>query len=240
MRASDSRRLKELQQLGTQFVVGKRASVHFVPIVDREFRDLFDEACDLAHYAGSCRRVGRCLRLALVVEGKWAGGTVLGSPFPNIGARDEAFGLTAYTRGYRARGLVSPWASENYEYWSRLQLIVNHARTFIFPAFHGSGLGISAVGLLPTQGKRLWEARYGPGVIGFDTHCTSSTSRLFLDNGWKLVGQTKGFSRDARVSFSGRAADNQLVVKDNAGLTQERRNPRWWTWVRYVRHNTKH
>lgn len=157
---------------------------------------------------------------------------MLGSPFPNIGCRDEAFGLTAFTHGYRDRGLISPWASENREYWDALQQIVNHARTFVFPKFQGRGLGVAALRLLPTDGVRLWEDRYGSGVIGFDTHCTSATSRLFLDNGWTLVGRTKGYSRDRRRVFSERAVSGEVTVKDNAGLMQRRRNVRWWTWVR--------
>lgn len=171
------------------------------------------------------------MRLALFVGDQWAGGTVLGSPFPNIGARDEAFGLTVYTRGSQHRGLISPWASENRDYWDNLQRIVNHARTFIFPSFHGHGLGIRAIGLLPSAGKEIWEGRYGEGVMGFDTHCTSPTSRLFLDNDWSLVGRTKGYSRDRRVSLSNRAAEGEVTVRDNAGLTRKRRNTRWWTWV---------
>jgi len=140
-------------------------------------------------------------------------------------------GLTAFTHGYRERGLVSPWASENREYWERLQLIINHARTFVFPTFQGCGLGVRALALLPTQGRSLWEDRYGPGVIAFDTHCTSPTSRLFAENGWRLVGQTKGFARDPTRTFSKRVVGDALKVSDNAGLACRRRNKRWWTWV---------
>jgi hypothetical protein len=205
--------------------------LHFVPVASRELRDIFDQACDEIHYAGACRRVGRCLRLALIYRGQWAGGTVLGSPFPNVGARDVAFGLTKYTVGYRERGLISPWASENRDYWDRLQHIVNHARTFVFPLFQGAGLGVRAVSLLPTEARELWQAKYCDEVIGFDTHCTSPTSRLFLDNSWELVGRTKGFSRNGKHAFSQRAADAVLQVRDNAGLSHRRKNPRWWTWV---------
>jgi hypothetical protein len=205
--------------------------LHLVPVVSRDLRDIFDEACNRIHYAGACRRVGRCLRLAVVHKGEWAGGTVLGSPFPNIGARDEAFGLTAFTRGYRERGLVSPWASENREYWDRLQGIVNHARTFVFPQFQGLGLGVRVVSMLPSEGREYWESAYAGPVVGFDTHCTSPTSRLFLDNGWELVGRTKGFSRDGKRVFSQRAAQAAVTVRDNAALTRRRRNVRWWTWV---------
>lgn len=77
----------------------------------------------------------------------------------------------------------------------------------------------------------MWRVKYQDEVIGFDTHCTSPTSRLFLDNGWTLVGRTKGFSRSGRKQFSKRALDETVSVRDNAGLARQRRNPRWWTWI---------
>ncbi len=225
--------VEDVRLRGEEFMnVRTRRRRPFFAMVDTpDARRVFDLACDRIHYAGSCRRVGRCMRLALYFQGEWAGGMVLGSPFPNIGPRDEAFGLTAFTRGYRERGLVSPWAAENTEYWDGLQRIVNHARTFVFPRFQGYGLGVKALELLPTQGRELWETKYQTDVAGFDTHCTSPTSRLFLDNGWVLVGRTKGFSRDRRSAFSNRVTNGELTVKDNAGLVRRRRNTRWWTWV---------
>lgn len=226
--------LSEISRAGSALLDSQGMSaegISFVVVEGRPLRDLFDQACDAVHYAGSCRRVGRLMRLALLFDGSWAGGMVLGSPFPNIGARDAMLGLTAFTRGYRDRGLVSPWARENREYWDRLQLIVNHARTFILPEFQGAGLGVKALSLLPTTGRRLWESRYGAGVIAFDTHCTSPTSRLFAENGWELVGRTKGFARDPRRSFSKRVSAEELRVSDNAALTRRRKNTRWWTWV---------
>jgi hypothetical protein len=92
-------------------------------------RGAFDEALDEVHYAGACSRVGRCMRLLIVENGQWAGGIVLGSTFPNIDVRDEALGLKRHVRNHHLRGLRSPWARENVPYWSRLQLVVNHART---------------------------------------------------------------------------------------------------------------
>ena len=92
-------------------------------------------------------------------------------------------------------------------------------------------LGVQAVSILPSEGRELWQAKYSDNVIGFDTHCTSPTSRLFLDNGWELVGQTKGYSRDGRRQFSRRATEAVVSVRDNAGLVRHRRNVQWWTWV---------
>ena len=124
-----------------------------------DLKRIFDAACEEIHYAGACHRVGRLARLAIVGDGQWLGGVVLGSPFPNIRPRDDAFGLTPLVTDWSQRGLISPWASENRQYWDRLQLIVNHARTFVFPDFQGGSVGIKAHRLLLTVGRSIWEDR---------------------------------------------------------------------------------
>lgn len=74
----------------------------------RGVRGSFDAALDKIHYAGSCKRVGRCMRLFVVDGKRWVGGIVLGSTFPNIEARDEALDLKDHIRDYRQRSLRSP------------------------------------------------------------------------------------------------------------------------------------
>lgn len=225
----------EIQGYGT-FILRRsslsRESMQFVRVEDRQLRVLFDLACDQLHYAGSCQRVGRCMRLAILVDGQWAGGIVLGSTFPNIRCRDDAFGLTKHVSDWKVRGLPNPWARENDLYWQNLQRIVNHARTFIFPVFAGRGMAIKAHGLLLTEGSAIWTSRYGP-FNGFDTLCTEPKSKLFLANGWSLVGRTQGFSRDPSTVLSRRAAGGSIEgVADNAGLTRKKGATRWWVWVR--------
>jgi len=205
----------------------------FIVVDTPELRRVFDEAANEIHYAGACQRVGRCMRLAIVSQGEWVGGMVLGSTFPNIRPRDEAFGLTQFLKNWRERGLVNVWSRENHEYWDNLQLIVNHARTFIFPKFQGNGLGVQAHALLLTEGVRLWEERYGGPVYGFDTLCTHPNSRLFADNGWQLVGRTKGYTRDPSKIFSRRAfVEDWKNIKDNAGLSLLEGSMQWWIWVK--------
>jgi GNAT superfamily N-acetyltransferase len=220
---------------GSVMLPCSRRTLDLAPVTSRELRLLFDRACGEIHYAGACQRVGRCMRLAISVRGEWAGGVVLGSTFPGIGARDEALGLRDYLRGYRQRGLVSAWAGENRDYWSRLQGVVNHARTFVFPDFQGEGIGVKAHALLLTRGRELWEERYPGRVWALDTLCTSSDSRMFLDNGWELVGRTAGYSRDPSRSLSKRLADDDTRGRrDNAGLSIMPGSYRWWVWVRRI------
>lgn len=201
-------------------------------VVDRpDVRRWFDAACALNHYAGACQRVGRCMRLCIWLDREWAGGIVLGSTFPAIAVRDAAFDLSRHARGYRERGLVSAWASENRAYWDRLQTIVNHARTFVFPEFRGREVAVRAHAKLLTQGRQLWEAQYGGPISGFDNLCTTPTSRMFSDNGWSYVGRTKGYSRDSTRLLSQRLSDAPSR-RDNAGLTTSEAATKWHVWVR--------
>lgn len=208
----DENRAKQICMMGNELLrsegrIPKRLS--FIVVESPEMRRVFDLAAEEIHYAGACQRVGRCMRLAIVYQGEWIGGIVLGSTFPNICPRDEAFGLTKFLKNWREQGLISPWARENHEYWNRLQFIVNHARTFIFPEFQDNGLGIKAHALLLTEGVQLWEERYNSPVYGLDTLCTHPNSRLFAENGWQLVGRTKGYTRDPSKVFSSRAFEEE-------------------------------
>src|SRR5688572_7682441 len=145
-----------IQRRGTaiaeQLGILPAGKLRLVEIRDPEWRRLCDAALDTIHYARSCQRVGRCMRLGIFLEGQWVGGIVLGSTFPNIDSRDQFLGLKRHVRNVSRRGLSNPWCSENIAYWSRLQSIVNHARTFVFPDFQGRGIGVRAHGVLLQDG----------------------------------------------------------------------------------------
>lgn len=205
-----------------------------VPVASQQAKQAFDSACAQLHYAGACRRVGRRMRLAVVHDGRWVGGIMLGSTFPNLRPRDDAFDLTKWVVSWRDRGLVSPWASENDQYWRRLQQVVNQARAFVFPNEAGGGLGIRAHALLETEGLHYWQSKY-ERAAGFDTLCDHANSRLFTENGWQLVGRTLGHSRDPESRLSRRVVEDGIRVRDNAGLTERPNGTQWWVWVRVLR-----
>src|SRR5579884_221914 len=213
------------------FVRPRPKSLSFVEIRDPELRQLFDNALDLTHYAKSCQRVGRCMRLAVMQDNHWVGGIVLGSTFPNVGVRDQALGLKVYIAGFASRGLKNPWSAKNRDYWECLQTIVNHARTFIFPEFQGRGLGKEAHRLLLMSGVQLWETKYQQRVYAFDTLCDHADSGLFLANGWTHVGETRGFTANYRKPFSLRKGASPSI--NNASLHPG--PTKWQVWVRVVR-----
>ena len=205
--------------------------MHFVEVKSSELRRLFDRALDMTHYAKSCQRVGRCMRLSVVHHGNWVGGVVLGSTFPNVDVRDRALGLKIYVTGFLSRGLTNPWSGKNREYWNCLQSIVNHARTFIFPQFQGQGFGKKAHRLLLKDGIQMWEAKYRQKVYALDTLCDHSDSGLFLSNGWVHVGQTKGFTADYKNSFTAR----RKVVPSINNAALRASSVCWQVWVRTIR-----
>jgi GNAT superfamily N-acetyltransferase len=175
------------------------------------------------------------MRLAILWNGAWAGGIVLGSTFPNIEVRDELLGFKPYVRNLRARGLQNPWSRENTEYWSALQTVVNHARTFVFPSFQGQGIGKQAHAELLNKGIQLWERQYKCHVFALDTLCDSSDSGLFLSNGWVLAGQTKGYTADYAHAFARK--DPAETSINNAALKKGK--TAWQVWVKIVRPQIK-
>lgn len=190
----------------------------------------FDTALEGLHYAGACRRVGRCMRLLIMYHGEWVGGIVLGSTFPNVQSRDEALGLKRWCQNTHLRGLRSPWAKENHAYWSRLQRVVNHARTFVFQECQGLGIGTRAHRLLLSQGIAYWEQRYGQRVAALDTLCDSRDSALFLKNGWRHAGRTAGYEADNTAHFTKRKSVSEPC--NNVALKRGRR--RWEVWVKVI------
>lgn len=228
--------IEKIQHLGQEVLVEHYApqwkrSMGFQIVDDPALRMYFDFGLDRLHYAKSCQRVGRCMRLAIITGRQWVGGIVLGSTFPNIEVRDQALGFKDFVRNCRDRGLRNPWCAENVEYWGALQTVVNHARTFVFPQFQGRGLGKMAHKLLLTEGVELWERKYSCQVYALDTLCDSSDSGLFVSNGWTLVGMTKGFSADYSAKFT--ESSNTAPVINNAALKAGR--VRWQVWVHIMR-----
>lgn len=206
----------------------------FVEVVGTEWRTVFDKALNQLHYAGSCQRVGRCMRLAIVYEGDWCGGMVLGSPFPNIEVRDRALDLKEFVSNYRERGLKNPWCRENTLYWKALQRIVSHARTFVFPSFQGRGIAVRSHALLLTTGVQMWECKYKDRVYALDNLCDRGDSKLFANNGWTYVGKTKGYRSTSKLKFSARVENTSLRVKTNAGLEKRTDGTRWEVWVKVI------
>jgi len=202
--------------------------LHLLEIQKRPLRLFFDAALDKLHSSGSCQRVGRIMRLVLLLDGQWVGGVVLGSTFPNILVRDRELDLRQFITDYKDRGLSSPWCRENKPYWEALQTIVNHARAFIFPEFHGHGLATKAQGLLLSEGIALWEKKYNSRVYALDNICDHPSSKLFAENGWKLVGQTRGYTADHDNKF----ASDEDGLRINSALTPS--GKRWWVWTRII------
>ena len=99
--------------------------------------------------------------------------------------------------------------------------------------FHGNGIGIAALQQLLTEGVRLWEEKYRDKVYALDTLTDRGDSKLFINNGWQLIGKTKGYSSDPSKIFSKSSGDKYgEYIKNNVGLTNN--SIRWFVWVKIV------
>lgn len=224
---------KKGQLIINQLLPLSRKELFLHEIYGNPIKRIFDDALENIHYAGSCQRVGRCMRLAVINRKNWVGGIVLGSPFPNIDARDKYLGLKRFVVNFKERGLKNPWSRENNDYWNRLQRIVNHARTFIFPSFQGQGLGVRAHRILLSNGIELWEKKYQDKVAAMDTLCDHGDSKLFLANDWTLVGETKGYCSNPNIIFSKRT-NEEKVLKNNVALMRNPHSIKWMVWVKWI------
>jgi len=95
---------------------------------------------------------------------------------------------------------------------------------------------VRAHAALLTAGVRMWESKYGGEVCALDTLCTADESKLFLRNGWRRVGQTKGYSSDRTRVLSkaiGVIEDSERGVKNNVALSLGKNL--WWVWVVQLR-----
>jgi hypothetical protein len=101
----------------------------------------------------------------------------------------------------------------------------------VFPEFQGRGIGVDAHRQLIRVGPRYWRERYGTPVGAFDTLCDSADSKLFVQNGWKYAGRTKGFGSDRARPLVLTSDDTQL--RNNVGLIATGRA--WQVWVRTIR-----
>jgi len=139
--------------------------------------------------------------------------------------------MKVYVRDFLTRGLKNPWSSANTLYWSALQTIVNHARTFVFPEFQGQGIGIRTHEALLSCGIKLWEKKYSDKVYALDTLCDHADSGLFVRNGWTHAGQTQGYTADYQNSFTQKRRRTPRI--NNAALRRGSRS--WEVWVRVLR-----
>ena len=90
--------------------------------------------------------------------------------------------------------------------------------------------------LLQKEGIALWKNKYNDEVHGLDTLCTHNNSRLFKDNGWKLVGKTAGYISDPIKTFSKRAfRKDWQTVKNNVALKRIEGSTRWFVWVKRIK-----
>jgi hypothetical protein len=166
-----------------------KTGLHFRLCTKRKTGKKFTEALQQLHYAGSCKSVGRFLRLMLLDDSRWVGGLIIRNALPIVQCRDEFFGINQFRKSGRIPKSGSP-------YWDKLNRIVNMARAFIFEEFQGLGYGTKMIQLLETDAVKIWKRKYGFLPIGYDCldNAPPEKAKIFLNNGWDFIGRTRGYS----------------------------------------------
>ncbi len=153
------------------------------------------------------------------------GGFILRSTIPHVTLRDKFFNIYKYRKGGRIPNSKS-------EYWQILNKIPNMARAFILEKFQGKGYGKKMIEALETQAISIWKKKYKDDVIGIDCMDKEAPNKakIFLKNGWKYLGMTKGFSHNKRQPFGGkiREQDNPIIGKMKVI------NPKWHIYVKKI------
>lgn len=181
-----------------------------VRVCPKSFNQQFSNHLEKLHYAGNCLPSGRYIRYILECNNEIIGGFILRSTIPNVIPRDKFFNLYKY----RIKGRIPNSKSD---YWKFLNRIPNMARAFILKKYQDKGFGTKMIFLIEEIAISIWKKKYNDEVIGIDCLDISPPvqSKIFLLNGWRYLGKTKGYSRKNRKPFGGpnRAQDNPIISK---------------------------
>jgi len=157
----------------------------FVRPIAADERKLFDELLVEHHYLHSAALVGEALRYVATDGTRW---------FALLGWSTAAFKC-------RPRDAWIGW-HERLQ-WRRLKLVANNARFLILPDARQEHLASRALALNCRRLPRDWKAAFGHPVLVAETFVERDrfAGTCYRAAGWDLVGETKGFGRDAGTYY---------------------------------------
>jgi hypothetical protein len=147
------------------------------PEEETRWKQLMDEH----HYLGFRQLVGESMKYVAELNGQWVALLGWGTAAFKCASRDEWIG----------------WSRE--QQWRRLIFITNNSRFLILPGVRIPNL---ASKILAMNLKRLsadWMAVFGHPIVMAETFVehTRFAGTCYLAAGWKPLGQTRGFGRNA-------------------------------------------
>jgi hypothetical protein len=131
------------------------------------------------HYLGFDRIVGKALHYVATKGPHWVALLGWGSAALKCGVRDDWIG----------------WDRQSQ--WSRLHLVANNVRFLILPDWRRPNMASHILALNLKRLSRDWQCCHGHPVLLAETFVDSSRFRgtCYRAAGWRLLGQTRGFSK---------------------------------------------
>lgn len=137
------------------------------------------------HYLGFRLLVGNSLKYVAEAHGEWLALMGWGGSAFKSGPRDRWIG---WTRGQQ---------------WQRLHLVVNNLRFLVLPEVHIPNLASRVLSLNLKRLSADWESVYGHPVLLVETFVDLARFRgtCYRAAGWQVLGNTRGFGRNAGRYF---------------------------------------
>lgn len=137
---------------------------------------------DEHHYLGKPALVGKSLRYVATIDGEWVALLGWSSAALKCAPRDRWIGWPAVFQ------------------WQRLSLLANNSRFLILPGIHIRNLASRILALNTRRLSEDWQRVHGHPILLVETFVDPSrfAGTCYKAAGWTPLGQTKGFSKNAK------------------------------------------
>ncbi len=164
---------------------------------DEAARARFDAAIVAHHYLKSSQLVGERLRYVAHFDGQWVALLSWSAAAYHLKDREDWFG----------------WSNEQRR--RRLALVANNSRFVILPGVDCPNLATRVLALNTARLSADWEHAYGHPILAVESFVDSQLFRgtCYKAQGWTLLGQTRGFGRQAEDYYIAHDRPKQLWVR---------------------------
>lgn len=175
----------------------------------------WDQLMKEHHYLGFERLSGETLKYVAEMDREWVALLGWGSGALKCTDRDKWIG----------------WRSD--QQWKRLKYIANNQRFLILPWIRIKNLASRILGLSIRRISKDWENRHGHPLLMAETFVEKGrfTGTCYKAAGWKTLGETKGYGRNAKKYYY-HGIKKEIYVKELVQgareiLTAELMLPQW-------------
>lgn len=160
-------------------------------------RERYRQFIEEHHYLKSDSLVGEQLRYVAEYQGQWLALLSWSAAAKHLKDREQWIG----------------WSAEQRR--RRLALLANNARFLILPGIHCPNLASRALALCCARLSRDWQEIYGHPVLLLESFVDSQLFRgtCYKAQGWRLLGQTRGFERCRQDYYTEHGRPKQLWVR---------------------------